>query len=161
MKTKIWIVTLVIGFLGLSIFIHFTPPKQQFGFYACECVDSCAVVYEVTSTQLSLEYPTTFCSFLSNQTTTPKRLINSDSNGNFEQYLVEIPLSMFFDPRGSFGYPDSGDQGGYYFSFEILGISRSFIFDTNKGYDPFYFKDISTKIAQKLNEIPKEFSNQK
>ncbi len=54
-------------------FIGITPTKQEFGFYACECVDSCAVVYGVTSNRLTLDYPTTFCSFLENQTPNKKK----------------------------------------------------------------------------------------
>lgn len=141
-------------FLILSVFIGITPTKQEFGFYACECVDSCAVVYGVTSNRLTLDYPTTFCSFLGNQTPNKRRRINRANNN---QFLLEIPLIMFFEPRRVFGYPDNADQGGYYFSFEFLGLTRTFIFDPNKGYEPFYFRDIG-KIPQKMGEIAKEFS---
>ncbi len=151
MKTKILIGVII--FLGLSVFIDITPTKQEFGFYGCECADSCAVVYGVTSNHLTLDYPTTFCSFLENQTPNKRRTINRANN---YQFLLEIPLIMLFEPRGVFGHPDSADQGGYYFSFEFFGLTRHFIFDTNKGYEPFYFKNLD-KIPQKMSEISEEF----
>ena len=152
MKVKILIG--IILFLGLSAFVDLTPKKQEFGFYGCECSDSCAVVYGVTSNQLSLDYPTKFCSFIDTQISNKKRILHRNNN---LKYLVDVPLIMFFEPRGSFGYPDSADQGGYYFSFEVLGIKRSFIFDTNKGYEPIYFKSILNEISQKMNDISSEF----
>ncbi|PWK26882.1 hypothetical protein LV89_02088 [Arcicella aurantiaca] len=141
-------------FLGLSVLIDIAPSKQEFGIYHCECTDSCAVVYGVTSNSLTLDYPTRFCSVLENQTSTRRRIINKVETN---QFLLEIPLIMFFEPRGVFGFPDSADQGGYYFSFEFCGLTRKFIFDTKKGYEPFYFRYIN-KIRQKMDEISEEFS---
>ncbi len=152
MKTNILIGVII--FLGLSVFIDITPTKQEFGFYACECEDSCAVVYGVAYNHLTLNYPTSFCSFLENSIPKKGRIIKRENNN---QFLMTIPLIMFFEPRGVFGNPDSADQGGYYFSFEFLGLTRSFIFDTNKGYVPFYFRN-PEKIGEKMSAISNEFS---
>ncbi len=153
MKTKIAFCLLL--FVVFLAFIDIKPTKQSFGFYACECSDSCAVVYEVTPNHLTLEYPTNFCSFSENQAAlVPPKTINNNDAG---QFLINVPLLMFFEPRGSFGYPDSADQGGYYFSFEFLGLTRSFIFDPNQGDEPFYSKNILEKIKQNKNEIAQKF----
>jgi len=143
-------------FLGLSLFfllsftISITPSIQSYGFYTCECMDSCAVVYEVSPQGLSKSYPNTYCNSQRNPSNLPtqwKR--NENSNAKL---LVTIPLWMLFEPRNIFGNPDAYDQGGYIFSFEYMGIRRNFLFDPNNS-GPFYKAHFSKTISNQIELI--------
>ncbi len=132
-------------FFLLSLTITITPSTQSYGFYACECMDSCAVVYEISPQGLSKSYPNTYCGSQSNLLPT-KWKRNENSNTDL---LVTIPLWMLFEPRGVFGNPDAYDQGGYIFSFEYMGIRRNFLFDPNNS-GPFYKTHFSKTIANQI-----------
>jgi hypothetical protein len=66
-------------------------------------------------------------------------------------YKLTVPLIMLFDPRNVFGCPDCLDQGGSYFEFTLLGLTRHF--EVEKGNEPIYFSSLTEQITSKLVDV--------
>ena len=127
-----------------------------FGNFAGECVGNCGTMYQVSEKVIVRD--TT--SFFENRNDLTKLSIKyqnvseQDDEGNFDNFKLNVPLAMLLDPRNQFGCPDCSDQGGYYFQFTLLGITRRFQID--KGHEPFYYKQLTADIDHKIEKVTTE-----
>jgi len=149
LKILIGLSALVVGLL----LIRPQPGTIVFGHFAGECVGNCGTMYQVSEKVIVRD--TT--SFFQNRNDLTKFSIKfqnvsgQEDEGNFDNFKINVPLVMLLDPRNKFGCPDCYDQGGYYFQFTMLGITRRF--QIEKGHEPFYYKELTTDIDRKIEKI--------
>ena len=142
----------ILVLIGL-ITVRIKPKRIAFGFYAGECVGNCGTIYEVNTKVLRVDTS----SFWQTQNDVGKlqiknhRYLEADEHADFNARKFPIPLIMLLDPRTIFGSPDGNDQGGYYLDFTLFGIKRHYQID--KKNEPFYFKSLTTKIDNKIQEV--------
>lgn len=147
---------LIVVILGLYL-IRPKPKTVIFGHFAGECVGNCGTMYQVGGKIIIRDTTTFFQSQndLKKFIIKYQNVVREDDEGNYNKFKITVPLLMLFDPRSRFGCPDCHDQGGYYFQFSMLGITRRFQID--KGYEPFYYKDLTKDIDNLIKKVTVEF----
>jgi hypothetical protein len=142
--------------IAVLVIIRLKPKTIIFGHFARECVGNCGTMYQV-SEKIIIRDTTSFFQTrkdLAKFSVKFENVSEQDDEGNFDTFKLNVPLIMLLDPRSKFGCPDCYDQGGYYLQVNMLGVTRRFLID--KGHEPFYYKDLTRDIDQKIDNATTE-----
>ena len=156
MKRLLKILLGLIVVIGGLYLIRLKPKTVTFGHFAGECVGNCGTMYQVGG-KIIIRDTTTFFQAQNNLnkfTIKYQNVVREDDEGKYNNFKMNVPLLMLFDPRSRFGCPDCHDQGGYYFQFSMLGITRRYQID--RGYEPFYYKDLTIDIDNRIEKVTVE-----
>ncbi|EHQ26791.1 hypothetical protein [Mucilaginibacter paludis] len=145
LKKRYWILLAGIIFYFLAALIRVPTSSVTAGFFAGECIGRCNATDVITDHAIRVDE-------ISNVDTIPS--IHKTIRGDFSELKFNVPLLLLFHFTGSFGQPDSHDQGGYILGFKLLGIP--FSYDIDKGSEPWYFTDMTDLVRDRLRKINNE-----
>ena len=143
---------LIIVFAGL-VLIRLKPRIVIFGDFAGECIGNCGTMYEVTTKVIRKDTTTFWQTYqdLSKFAIKGQKQVEEHNEGDYNDYKLDIPLVMLFDPRERFGCPGCIDQIAYYLQFTLFGITRRFQIDP--GHEPVYFSSLTKEIENKIEKV--------
>lgn len=134
------ILIIVVGICFTSVSIKIYPSTESLGYFAGECLGTCELTYTITSDRLTIDR-------YSNQTDIHQHEIIL---GDFNDFKVGVPLILLFHPH-NIGCPDCNDGGALTLSFNLFGVP--FKYALEKGYHPWYFKNMDRLINDRINKI--------
>jgi hypothetical protein len=121
-------------------FIKIYPQKQSVGYFAGECYGTCQANYTITADSIVVER--------FNNITHKKQ--HTIIKGDFRKLRFGVPLAVILHSK-NFGCPDCADGGALTIGFTYWGNSYSYALDS--GYAPWYFKDMSDIIGDRLAKV--------
>ncbi len=126
--------------------IPITPSETSFGTYCGMCDGTCAPMFTLDKSIISLDTTSFF----------PAKW--SDKEYNFEKHKVRelkdyhkkdlpfsVPLIMLLDPKEWIGCPDCYDQCGRFLSIKVGPITRQHYIDTR--VSPWYAPDLNNRLS--------------